>query len=606
LLFDKKSAPRSPPRGIIDECLAGQREITMPSPHLPSTLRHLRRLIGAEAVHTLSDRQLLERFARLREEAAFAALVRRHGPLVRGVCWRVLRHEQDAEDTFQATFLVLARQASTLRWRESVAPWLYEVAFRLAMKTRVASARRLAHEKACDGQLSSPSRDEAWRDLSEVLDHELQRLPERCRAPLLLCYLDGKTRDEAAQQLGWTLATLKRRLEEGRDLLRERLARRNLALPVGMLAAYVSQSVASAAVPVSLQQATVKAGLLFAAGKSAVAVGVTSRASALADGMLASLLRAKFRSLTAVLLAVGLLSTGAGILWHHTHPSNPSASENTPGLAATALATREEPALALANNAQATKAPDRVGVIHSHHVGRVSSVAFAPAGKLLASASEDTTIRLWDSSTGGQLFQLRGHGEGVRAIAFAPSGKVLASGGYDGTVRLWDCTTGVELQRFTVGYFVDALVFHPDGRRLAVAGSFEKRLILWDTVAGKEIRQFGGEQDVVSSVAISPDGKLLASAGDDRLVRLWDIETGHERAQLAGHQDRPWVIAFSRDGKALASGGKDRILRLWEVPSGKSVRQIVGHNSEISSVAFSPDGTQLVSGGEDAPCACGM
>jgi RNA polymerase sigma factor (sigma-70 family) len=171
------------------------------------------------------DGALVERFATSRDEAAFAALVRRHGPAVLRVCLRVLRHHHDAEDACQATFLVLARQARSLRQHDSLAGWLYKVAYHLSVRLRASAERRRRSERNV-----LPRTDDdphAWDDLRPVLDEELARLPDKYRVPVLLCCLVGRTRDEAAGQLGWTLATLKMQLERGRQMLRTRLARRD-------------------------------------------------------------------------------------------------------------------------------------------------------------------------------------------------------------------------------------------------------------------------------------------------------------------------------------------------------------------------------------------
>ena len=199
-------------------------------------LRHIRGLAARPA--GAADRHLLERFTAGRDEAAFAELVRRHGPLVLGVCRRLLRDPNDADDAFQATFLVLARKAASISNRESVSGWLYQVAHNTALKARISAAARRRRERRVGARPPADVLDEVTgRELLAVLDEELQRLPERLRSPLVLCYLQGSTRDEAARQLGWSLATLKRRLEEGRESLRCRLARRGLTLPAALLVA---------------------------------------------------------------------------------------------------------------------------------------------------------------------------------------------------------------------------------------------------------------------------------------------------------------------------------------------------------------------------------
>jgi RNA polymerase sigma-70 factor (ECF subfamily) len=173
---------------------------------------------------TPPDGALVERFVTSRDETAFAALVRRHGPVVLRVCRRVLRHHHDAEDACQATFLVLARRARGLRRRDSLSGWLYKVAYHLAVKHRAADERRRRSERTLPPRADDDLRD--WDELRPLLEEELARLPDKYRVPVLLCCLAGRTRDEAAGQLGWTAGTLKMQLERGRQLLRTRLARR--------------------------------------------------------------------------------------------------------------------------------------------------------------------------------------------------------------------------------------------------------------------------------------------------------------------------------------------------------------------------------------------
>jgi RNA polymerase sigma factor (sigma-70 family) len=219
---------------------------------------------------TLTDSQLLERFVRRREEAAFAALVRRHGPMVLSVCRRVLCHSHDAEDAFQATFLVLAEKAHRLRRPELLANWLYGVAYRTALHARQRAARRSAREKEAATMLAPlPDREIDTRELRRVLDEELHRLPEKYRAPLVLCYLEGKTNEEAARLLGWPSGSMSHRLARGRELLRERLQVRlaalSILLPMVSLADYLQPAV----VPPLLARVTVQAAVSLAAGKMA-------------------------------------------------------------------------------------------------------------------------------------------------------------------------------------------------------------------------------------------------------------------------------------------------------------------------------------------------
>src|SRR5258708_7814044 len=205
----------------------------------------------------VTDGQLLECFLRAREEAAFEELVRRHGPMVLGVCRRVLLNRHDAEDAFQATFLILVRKASSIVARETVGNWLYGVAFRTAQKARAAAARRRLKEK----QMAKPEaiEEDVWRELRPLLDQELNRLPDKYREPVVLCDIEGHTRKAAALRLGCPEGTLSVRLARARVLLAKRLARHGLALSGGAVAAALSGDAAAGRVPAPLGSSTVVA-----------------------------------------------------------------------------------------------------------------------------------------------------------------------------------------------------------------------------------------------------------------------------------------------------------------------------------------------------------
>src|SRR5262245_897523 len=233
----------------------------------------LLRQVAAPADGSRLDEELLDRFVPSHDGSASARLVERHGALVLGVCRRVRRHHQDAEDAFQATFLVLARKARHIRRRDALAGWLYKVAYHLSVKLRASAERRRQSERRPPPAPPKPADDQiTWGDLRLVLDEELDRLPEKYRAPLLLCCLAGRTRDEAAEQLGWTLGTLKMRLERGRQLLRTRLARRGLTVSAALLAVLLAQHTTASPVPALLATTTTKAALLFAPGNPSAAL----------------------------------------------------------------------------------------------------------------------------------------------------------------------------------------------------------------------------------------------------------------------------------------------------------------------------------------------
>src|SRR5262245_53768010 len=209
----------------------------MSSVQVGTVLRHLRKLATDRKDHELPDHQLLERFAGCRDEAAFAALLHRHGPMVLGVCRSVLREPHDAEDAFQAAFLLLAQKAGSIHRREAVGGWLYRVAYRTALRARARAARRRVLEKrAVTMPSADPVLDMSLREVRGVLFEELEGLPEQYRAPLVLCGLEEKSLEEAARLLGRTKCAVKWRLQRGRELLRGRLRRRGLELPAGLFA----------------------------------------------------------------------------------------------------------------------------------------------------------------------------------------------------------------------------------------------------------------------------------------------------------------------------------------------------------------------------------
>ena len=256
-------------------------------------------------------------FASQRDELAFASLVRRHGALVMGVCRRILHHEQDAEDVFQATFLILARKAACGGWQKSIAGWLYRVAYRLAIRTRAKIVRQRALEMKA-GTLRG-TKATAIQDPPELyiaLDEELNRLSGQYREPLLLCYLGTKTRDQAARQLGWSLRTLERRLEQGLKLLRSRLCNRGVELPLALLATGLSQQAASTNVSAATVAATVEAAIVFGSGAVTAGGAISAQIVALAEGGLKAMAMTKLKIGIIALVAATLLAAGAGVVGH--------------------------------------------------------------------------------------------------------------------------------------------------------------------------------------------------------------------------------------------------------------------------------------------------
>ena len=278
----------------------------------------LRRVFGAGALADAEDRELLEQFAVHQNEAAFTALLRRHGPMVWGVCQRLVPHRQDAEDCFQATFLVLCRKAGSIGRADQLANWLFGVARRAALNAQSQRARRARHESLCptlpDVSGAAPT---PWDDTPSVLDEELARLPARYRQPLLLCGLEGMTHAQAGKSLGWPVGTVAGRLSRGREMLRSRLERRGVVAPGAALPALLVADSAPACVPPQLVSASVRSAVaMFMAGQSAPP-DIPATVAALMRGVLNKML--VHRVLTqSVLAAVAALALGsAAETWQH-------------------------------------------------------------------------------------------------------------------------------------------------------------------------------------------------------------------------------------------------------------------------------------------------
>jgi RNA polymerase sigma factor (sigma-70 family) len=290
----------------------------------------IKRLVADRRIRELPDQELLKRFHTQQDQPAFHALMCRHGPMVLDVCHSILRNEADAEDAFQATFVILARKAGSIRNAASLGSWLHGVAYRTALKARAQSANRQKHEARAPARQTSAADELSWREVRQVLHAEVSGLPERYRAPLVLCYLEGATQEAAAVQLSLAKSTLRERLQGGRTLLRTRLMRRGLGPAALLVAAAWPAANLPASVPTSVVSSTIKAASFVAAGQAAAEGVISAKVATLTEGVMKTMFMTKLKIATALLLVVGIV-IGAALLAHQPmllHQS--SAAQPTP------------------------------------------------------------------------------------------------------------------------------------------------------------------------------------------------------------------------------------------------------------------------------------
>jgi RNA polymerase sigma factor (sigma-70 family) len=537
-------------------------------------LRHLRQLSAEQGAEHVADHELVERYAVRRDEAAFAVLVRRHGPLVWRVCLDVTRHEEDAEDAFQAAFLVLARRVACFRKEASLASWLHGVAYRVALRARAQAARRPLPEGEVEINFrADPLAEVSRREQLAILHAELNRLAAKYRAPLVLCYLEGKTQDEAARQLTWSKRTLERRLGQARGLLRRRLRGRGFPLPAGLGAGYLAPA---AALPAGLVPATVRAAGAFVTRSAAVG-GASAKATALAEGVLRATAIAQLKTMAVLVAVCGVLVAGARVLAHQAWIGrNPDVAPAERAAALRAAippppAPRKKDRIDAYGDRLPSDVQARLGTIRLSVGNLIFAVAFSPDGKTLASGS-GRGVRIWEAATGEILFNLEAApGDCVLPLAFAPDGKTLAAGGLGHTIRVWDLRTGTvwrDLQGHEGKVF--GLVFSPDGKTLASGTGpppsmqGEGAVYLWEVATGQARWQTTLRNGGATSLTFAADGRVLALGGGDHRIYRLDLAARRELPPLTGHLGEILCLAYSPDGVLLASGSMDTTALIWK------------------------------------------
>jgi RNA polymerase sigma factor (sigma-70 family) len=592
---------------------------------MPATRSILRHLRSWGDLANQSDTELLALYCRSRDESAFATIVERHGPMVFGVARRLLRSNHAAEDVFQATFLVLARQARAVRRPEALASWLHGVALRVARK---ACARAERDRRPDVRPVPAPARDPvdelSWREMQQVLDEEMRRLPERYRLPLLLCYLEGRTRDEAAGQLGWSAQQVKGRLERARERLRLRLVRRGVALSAALAASLLTERT-RAAVPrlllVSLVPSAIKYGMQQT-GDVASPVAVAA-----ADGVIRTMYAPIWKAAAIVLLLTGLSALGAGALLGR--PNQPPASQPVPAPKAD-----EPPPVKAEVPAKPNSPNEQFGPVHQElRAGPRMTMAGAGAGRLvfstdgktlLSSAKYPGKVQSWDTTSGRELpltqqntdvryellgFNPQGDSIGYQILYKPPTANTnsglllvnLRSGQPFGAVEFSDADPKVRRYRH--------VVLSPDQATLAIT-EWPDKVLLFDVKSAKRLGQLaGGEERPATALAFSPDGRLLSvafSANEpspgrkQNEVMVWDWAR-QERLWSASTKTHSASVAFSADGRQLAAGQELNDLPIWDAKTGKENAKLQAkpESKRLAQIAFSPDGLSLAASWQD-------
>jgi RNA polymerase sigma factor (sigma-70 family) len=580
-----------------------------------TALRDIDALFRLGVVSGMSDGQLLERFAARSDsdgQLAFETIVRRHGPMVLGVCLRALGDFHSAEDAFQATFMVLSIKSRAIRKSESLGPWLHGVAVRIARRRLAVGRRGRGTSIPTDTLVDPVAHDPGSADVNAVIDEELGRLPDKYRLPVVLCYLEGQTQDEAARALGWTKGTVSGRLARAKDLLRHRLTRRGLAPSVGLLTASLTSQTARAAVPPSLLLPTVRAATAAILGSAETGL-VTGQASALAREAMKLMLLGRIGRAASVVLLLGI--GAAALATPMLLPSAPAPPGDKGGGRANAAARAigrprldASARLDQSGDPLPPRAVMRLGTIQRRHTRAVAGIDFTRNGRAAVTVQTDGLVRFWDADSGRQLraFDVMTDASTrdklLRASSISADGALMAAAGFAldpvrrrvvQRVWIWDLEHDQALRSIevpTVDLF--CVAFAPDGAAIATGG-FAGAVQLWEVATGECLRTLKLGNSSVGSISFTPDGKFLAACEEGKGTRLYDLPQGRETF-IANPQSSALAPVFSPDGRLMAVNSLGGEAVLWDRVTAQKHLTVPG-----VAIRFAPDSRSLAVSGSD-------
>ncbi len=534
----------------------------MSSPRWNHVLEHLAQ---QTAPSDWTDAQLLEVFCTRRDEAAFEAIVTRHGAMVRSVCQRALSNPSDVEDVVQATFFTLAQKASSIRNRASLGNWLHGVAHRLALK--VVRGLRVSHTltEAEDQGTSDPLDAMTARELCTALDEELQRLPTDGQSAIVLCCLEGLTRDEAAQQMGWTLSKLKFWLQKGRELLRSRLQNRGVSLPAFLGTTLVPLAIAE--VPSEMKRSIAKLSTQMLQTPLSQ-MQLSPRIKTLVEGALKSMTHQPFRALLASLTLILMLGMGVMLLAQD----------------------KKKPKL-LKDPSKIVKKKKPGPVTHVkllgqlHHEKAVHEIAISPDGRSIITGAFGCKSQIWDVATMKPRNTPQSHYGDVCSVAFSGDGRfALTSDWRD--AQVWDVATGKKRGKALPHWMREDTVvgpaISPDGTRVATRAT-KTTSQLWDVATGKPIGKPIQQGGTVVELRFSADSRALFIRGGKGPF-LQNARTGEQMVRKFKHKGYVSDVAFSRDGRLIATASPDKTVKVWDVRTGKLVGKPLVHDEGVRRV----------------------